>query len=132
MIHKRKLHSVRLLLPLLIVDVLFFSAVNPATSSSFVVVAGCVLLGATLYVFFRGLAKSLSLMVVLSPTAQNRIALLAAGLLLFMLLMQSIGQLSIRDAIAALALAAVLYFYFSYLSDAGDSVRRKETRADRN
>lgn len=110
--------------PLLVVDVFFFNLVNPAKSSSFIIIAGCLLLFATFYLANRLLARLLSFFLMYSERTQRRLALCGTALLCFLLLMQSIGQLDMRDALAAIPLAVAFYMYMSYLgrSKPGKSV----------
>jgi hypothetical protein len=117
---------------LLVLDLLFFALVNPASSNSLIVILGCLLLGLTLYTIFRALGRILTALVAVSDLTQRRLSIFAAALLMFLLLMQSIGQLSRRDILAALLLAAALYLYVSYISGESSRASTKDTRAERN
>ena len=94
----------------------FFGVVAPTPSNSVAVIAGSITLGAVIYVwsaFFVRLFAALWPF----PTRQQRV--LAATLTLavmFLILMQSIGELSWRDALAAIPLAIILYAYATYVS----------------
>ena len=107
--------TLRRVAPLLAADVIFFNSVNPAQSSSFFIIAGCILLFTTLYLMNWLLARLLGLFLACSERTQRRLALCMTLLFCFLLLMQSIGQLDIRDALAAIPLAAAVYIYMSYV-----------------
>lgn len=102
--------------PILALDVLFFNFVNPAKSSSFLIIAGCILLFGTLYLLNRLMVRLLAFFLELSERTQRRLALCVTVLICFLLLMQSIGQLDMRDALAAIPLAFAFYMYMSYTS----------------
>ncbi|MGH7142022.1 MAG: hypothetical protein ACREF5_00900 [Candidatus Saccharimonadales bacterium] len=108
--------KIRIIILLLVVDIFFFSLVNPVNSSSFMVIIGCLLVALTLYVIFRVLIKVFAAFVPVSGRSQRRFATFITILLVFLLLMQSIGQLSLHDAIAVVPLMVVLYVYLTYNS----------------
>ena len=114
--HINTLLVMRQLVPLAAVDVLFFNAVNPAKSSSFLIIAGCILLLITLYVVNRAVAKLGAFFFSYSKQTQRRLAMCMTTLLGFLLLMQSIGQLDVRDVLAAVALIAAFFIYVSYIA----------------
>lgn len=51
----------------------------------------------------------------------QRLAGFSAGLLVFLLGLQSIGQLSLRDILLTIGLTALLYFYFNRVSAQKDA-----------
>jgi len=92
----------------------FFSVTSPTPASSLVVIAGSVMLAAVLYVWLALLVRLFALFLPF-PTRQQRI--LAAALtfiVMFLALMQSIGELSWRDAFVAIPLVIILYAYATY------------------
>lgn len=93
---------------------IFFGIVSPAPASSLAVLAGSVTLGALCYAWLAWFIR-LGAMFWPFPTRQQRV--LAAVLTLatmYLILMQSIGELSWRDAVAVIPLAAILYAYTTY------------------
>jgi len=132
MMHWLKWRSVKILIVVLLVDLSFFSLVNPTASSSFVLIAGSLLIGLTLYLVFRLLTQALAPLIGLSLAAQKRLSIFAAAFLMFLMLMQSVGQLSRRDVIAGVILLALFYLYSSYISKAQSDLKTNHTRADGN
>lgn len=106
-------HKTAAILLLAAVDVLFFSCVSPA-SNLFVVVVGCVLLALTAYALVSAGVSVASHLIPLTSSTRKRLKLFATVLVVFYILMQSIGQLSGRDILASLPLAAGTYFYLAY------------------
>jgi len=106
----------RLLFVLLLVDILFFSITSPVGGSSLILIVGTVLLAFTIYIALRTIMSFLSVFLSVSVLTQKRIAMLTTLLLVFLILMQSIGQLSIRDVLAAIPLMVVFYLYMTYIS----------------
>jgi Ca2+/Na+ antiporter len=98
------------------IDVLFFGLINPTTSNSYVVILGCILIILTIYALVLIITRLAAIFIPVSAAVQKRFALFVSLLLAFMLLMQSIGQLSARDLIAILPLLVVLYIYLTYIS----------------
>ncbi len=92
--------------------ILLTTTTNPAKAPAFLlmmpfVAIFIVLLVAALYVFERrGWPKG----------RRIRGAILAAGIPVVLLVMQSIGQLTVRDLLTLGAIFGVLYFYLSRLS----------------
>jgi Ca2+/Na+ antiporter len=97
-------------------DILFFSLINPTTSNSYVVILGCVLVILTVYALVLTATRLVAIFIPISAATQKRFTLFVSLLLVFMLLMQSIGQLSTRDLIAILPLLVVLYIYLAYIA----------------
>jgi len=112
----RVLRSIRFILPLAVADIVFFSLVNPANSSSFMIIIGILLTALTIYVAIFGLTKLLAVFFTVSRRTQRRFAIFSTLVLMFLLLMQSIGQLSLRDILAIVPLMIVLYIYLTYTS----------------
>lgn len=94
----------------------FFGFVSPTPINSLSVIAGSIMLGIVLYVWFALFVRLIAAFWPF-PTRQQRI--LAAALTLtviFLIMMQSIGELSWRDAFAAVPLVIILYVYTTYTS----------------
>lgn len=92
----------------------FFGIVSPTPASSLAVIAGSITLGAVFYVWFA-LFVRLAVLFWPFPIRQQRTLAVALTLMvMFLVLMQSIGELSWRDAFAAIPLAIVLYAYITY------------------
>jgi Ca2+/Na+ antiporter len=102
--------------PLIILDAGFFSLVDPRNSSSFMIIIGCILIGLTLYLVLRALTRLAGVFFTISDHTQRRFVIFITILLMFMLLMQSIGQLSLKDILAIVPLMIVLYLYLTYTS----------------
>jgi hypothetical protein len=106
----------RIIVLLLMINVLFFGLINPTTSNSYVVMLGCILIILNIYALVLIITRLVAIFIPVSAATQKRFTLFMSLLLVFMLLMQSIGQLSTRDLIAILPLLAVLYIYLTYIS----------------
>src|SRR5450631_1359859 len=89
--------SIKVVIPLLVADIVFFSLINPLSSNSFMIIIGCLLTALTIYIVLRALTRLLAVFITMSQRTQRRFAIFMTLLLMFVLLMQSIGQLSIRD-----------------------------------
>jgi len=100
----------------MMLDILFFGLVNPTTSNSYVVILGCILIILSTYALVLIVTRLVAIFIPVSVATQKRFTLFVSLLLVFILLMQSIGQLSTRDLIAILPLLAVLYIYLTYVA----------------
>lgn len=112
----RIFRAIKFIIPLLIADIVFFSLINPTNSNSFVIILACLLSALTFYELFLGLMKLISFFLTISVKSQRRFALFITVLTMFLLLMQSIGQLSLRDILAIVPLMIILYLYITYSS----------------
>jgi TRAP-type uncharacterized transport system fused permease subunit len=99
--------NIGLIIVLLIADYEFFSLTNPNNVPSFVLVLGFLLLLMTLYLVVR-------VVVTLLRRTRRRLTGFTTGLLGVLLALQSIGQLTTRDAVVIVPIAIVLYVYFTY------------------
>lgn len=101
------------LLIAILVDLVFFGATDPTKVPSVLLAAGFILLVITFYLGFKLVAEGLS-----GPDKQTRntrsIILIATIFVAFIVGMQSIGQLSVRDVLAVIPLAVLLFVYLSY------------------
>ena len=107
--------TINLFAVLALSDWLFFGFVSPRAASSSVVIIGCLLLGATLYALCRVSVFLVSMAAPVAEGSRRRLAFCVALPATFMLLLQSIGQLSWRDAFAAIPFAAITYIYWGYI-----------------
>lgn len=112
----RKLVRFRAVILLMGIDGLFFSALNPNSSSSFIIITGCIVLAASLYVLCSGAMSLFARIGIVRQASARRLSIFLALFLAVIVLMQSIGQLSVRDIFALVPFACVLYLYSSYAS----------------
>jgi hypothetical protein len=110
----RRSRHLKIVTAFLIADIIFFCIFNPQNSSSFVTIVGCVLVSITIYIVTRMLLMVLGKATHITKAAQEHLSLSISLALTFLLLMQSIGQLGVRDLLAVIPLAIVVYFYLSY------------------
>lgn len=95
---------------------IFFGVVSPTPASSLAVIAGSVTLCTVSYVWFALFVRLLAAFWPF-PTRQQRVLAVALTLIvMFLILMQSIGELSWRDAFAVIPLVVILYVYATYAS----------------
>lgn len=98
-----------------VLDILYFGFIPPSPNRSLVLLGGYILLAAT---FYTGLELFLRVTrAVFDRPRAHLHRLVVAGTLLGIILvaLQSIGQLSLRDVLVALGLAAVGYLYSVYI-----------------
>ena len=121
---RHPLHRLRFLGALAALDELFFCLASPRTGNAFVIILGCILLSLTIYTAALLVARVLERRGLVTTRTAHRLALLLASFVVFLILLQSIGQLSARDVLAAIPLALVLYLYITYTSDRSDHASR--------
>ncbi len=110
------LRKYALVIVLLVFDLGYFSSVDPAAANSFMIMIGCVLVIVSVYLLWFMFGGFLDAWTVLPSKHRRKFVLAGTLLTVFMLLMQSIGQLSARDIAAAVPLTLILYLYFVHLS----------------
>ncbi|HVW22955.1 MAG TPA: hypothetical protein VHB51_00500 [Candidatus Saccharimonadales bacterium] len=97
-------------LGLVCLDGLFFSATDPQHITSFFIIGGFLLLGATLYQLVRLLLVGLS-WYGLKLKHRRRLAIWSSGAITLVLALQSIGELTNKDMLVILPLLIMLYGY---------------------
>lgn len=100
-----------ILVGLLLAGGLFFAMTNPRNVPSIVLVAGFGLLFAVFYVALRLGTGLISRNRLLTRQRRQLLIWLGAALPTLLLLLQSIGQLTLKDILTLLILFAVGYFY---------------------
>jgi fructose-specific phosphotransferase system IIC component len=96
---------------LLALLVIFFTS-NPLTAPSLILVLPFVLLGIIVY---SGLSLLLSYNN-MAPAKARRVAILATGLPMIVLVLQSLGQLTVRDVVSISVVFVLAYFYISRMT----------------
>lgn len=111
---------------IILVDLLFFSMIDPRRGNMLVLIVACLLAYTSVYVVCRLGMWLFVKAFPISVATQKRVALAVTIGATFLLFMQSLGQLSSRDIFAVVPLTLVTYFYMAYAS----STRNKnfETR----
>lgn len=104
------------LLIIVVVDLLFFGLTDPSKVPSVLLVAGFVLLIATFYLAFSVVLEAIDGGDEVLPKRNRNIVPISTAVLAFVIAMQSIGQLSIRDLLAVIPLAVLFLIYSSYLT----------------
>jgi hypothetical protein len=99
---------------LLVVDSMFFSITNPSKGSSFMLIVGFLFLALTIYYIFSQLLKILSFYGFSNGKHSRRLTYYFTGLIAGLLALQTIGELTLKDAVILTPLSLVLYFYVSY------------------
>jgi hypothetical protein len=103
-----------LIILLLVLDGLFFGLTNPNTVNSVLLIVGFVLLGVTFYLFLEGLISLLKL-IGFKIKNSRKIAAFISIILTAAFVLQSLGQLSVRDFFIILLIALLAYAYTSKL-----------------
>jgi hypothetical protein len=103
----------------LLLDAILFGSINARTTSSLFLMAGFVLLLATLYYVLRGLL-ALAGFYGFKVKRPRYLAFYMSGILGCLIALQSIGELGSRDAAVLLPLGLLAYLYTSY----GNSSKR--------
>jgi hypothetical protein len=96
-------------------DLLFFATTDPRTASPPILIISCALTTVTVYLVCRLAMELVGKLFDLSTPTKKHAAVSITIALTFLILMQSIGQLSSRDILAVVPLAVVSYFYLSYV-----------------
>ena len=99
---------------LLGVDTVFFTVTNPAKVTSSVLMLGFLLMSLSVYYLVGQLLTAVRLYGLSFGRHQRRLAVFATAIIAGLLALQSIGELSARDALVLLPLAVVLYVYLGY------------------
>jgi hypothetical protein len=107
-----------LTLTLFIIDILFFGNIDPVSTPSIVLFLGFLLLATSVlvgYFWFFRLARAITGY----PKRHIRTpVIIASTISIFLLALESVGQLTLRDAIAISLLCLGVYFYVRrYLPD---------------
>lgn len=98
---------------LLAADILLFTATDPKSTLSFMLMVGFLLLSATIYYVLDGIL-SLTKLYGLPLRHKKRVLRAATMIVCGLLALQSIGQLSLRDILILGPLTALMYFYVAY------------------
>jgi len=107
-------HRYNWLILLGLVNLLYFSLLDPGANKSVVLFGGFLLLAADLYLLLRVVLFVLERLTGRQITLRRRMALLGTVVVIILLALQSIGQLSVRDALAVLGVGIIFVFYSSY------------------
>ena len=91
----------------------FFGLTDPNKVDSGLLIIGYLLLVVTLFAVMRLLARVISLYGVPKNQA-NRVMGMTGGVISLCLALSSVGELSMRDLVVILPLAALLYIYLFY------------------
>jgi hypothetical protein len=98
----------------LVLNIGFFSLVNPVLASSPLLAAGFLLLSVDIYLLVRLLLLGLRLLRGRSISHEGRTAFAISATCVLLVALQSIGELSARDGIAMVLIAVIVMFYVSY------------------
>ena len=98
---------------IVVADAVLFGTTNPHSAPSWLLVAGFLLLSLNFYLVLLGLLR-LAGWYGLPVGRHSRFARTAVGVFSGLVALQSIGELSPRDILVLLPLAAIAYFYSSY------------------
>jgi len=105
---------IRLLIPLIGIDLMFFTISNPSRGQLIVIGFGVALLLSTICAASWWLAHTLARIRLVPKEHTNLAAFLMASVASYTLIMQSIGEFNARDVAALVPLVTVLYFYLIY------------------
>lgn len=108
----KKLKNWRLyrIIILLVLDGLFFGLTNPNTINSIFLILGFILLGLTFYLLLESLLAAL-ITIGIRLKSSRRMAVFGSVVLTSLFVMQSLGQLSVKDFYVIVLIAAVAYVY---------------------
>lgn len=98
---------------LLVVDILFFGFLSPATSA-FVIIPAFFLVVLSVFALLSLVMAYLGTLLALKPTNQRRVVFMLTASMAVIVALQSIGQLTVRDVATIVPLILVLYLYMSY------------------
>ena len=117
--------SLKLLGIVSVIDAAFFSLTSPQTSHSLLIIAGICLLVAGIYVWTATLVRVLGAFWPLTLRTKWRLVMFLTVMTSLLIVMQSIGQLSWRDALVIIPFVAVLYAYIAYVAIPASKVSRQ-------
>jgi hypothetical protein len=118
--NKLKTHKKSLTVLLFLSDCLFFGLTNPAHLSLALMVAGFILVMLDIYVLLLSTRLLLTGLGYLKTPKKWVIEVMAVAIFVLVVL-QSLGQLSIKDFLALIPLTALSYFYYSFTSGRGQT-----------
>ncbi len=101
-------------LSLLLANLFYFSLVNPESSRSLVLFGGFFLLAVDLFLLFKLCLYLGGKLGGRQPAKINRLAGVATFVAILLIALQTIGQLSVRDAIGVICVGVIFLFYSSY------------------
>lgn len=96
---------------ILVLDGLFFGLTNPSKSNSFLLIVGFILFGLTTYLVIYCLFRIL-LVLGIKTKFRQPLTIYSSLVITLLVVLQSLGQLSIRDTLVTLLIAAIGCFYF--------------------
>ncbi len=108
-----QLRKNRLLVTVIVADIVFFGAVSPNAHAA-VIFPAFLLAITTIWILSRLLVNYLNVLTPLKVKTQKKIILLLVVGTGFLLALQSVGQLTVRDVLTLLPLIAIITFYMSY------------------
>lgn len=104
----------RYCVPLFIIDLAFFGLTNPVHAHVWTLAVGGALAAVTIWATSLLFVRLLAHLLNISRHAQRLLGGIITVTGLYILGMQSLGQLNTRDALALVPLVAVFYFYVTY------------------
>jgi hypothetical protein len=99
---------------LLLTNIVYFGWLNPQTSPSLLLFLSFGVLFLDFAVCWFAFAKGMGLLLARPLRRVRRPVLLAAAICTLLVALQSIGQLTVRDIVALLALTGLFWLYVSY------------------
>lgn len=99
---------------LITLNFVWFTLLDPLESPTVVLFGAFGLLAVNFFVCFYILARIFQKLFGYPKQPPRRLAGILTALIVVLLALQSIGQLSVRDALAVLLLCCLIYFYLSY------------------
>jgi uncharacterized membrane protein YfhO len=103
------------LVGLFVADGVFFMGTNPNKVPSVVLIAGLLLLIATMYCVVRAVLMVAGLYIPILRRRQHRLGIFLTLTGAVLLALQSVEQLSVRDTLVIVPLAIVFYIYVTYV-----------------
>jgi drug/metabolite transporter (DMT)-like permease len=97
-----------------LVDYQFYSRTNPSTASSLYLFVGFILLLLTTYSFVALILDCLGLYIERLRTSRKQLTICITCIGGLLIGLQSVGQLSPRDALVIFPLAIIFYVYYMY------------------
>jgi hypothetical protein len=104
----------RLIGSILVINLVFFAFTNPVKANSALLGMGFVLLTADVYIVVRAIIWGCNTLLGHRSKVETRSAALISATIVLLVALQSVGELSAKDAIAIIIIALVSLFYISY------------------
>ena len=113
-----------IVLPLFILlQVIFFSSINPFSAEAFILFMGIFLIICDLYLLINQTLIFLSKEFMFIKLRRKKLTIVVTSIGALLVMLESLGQLTFKDIIVIIMLALIVYWYTWYIMDSSNSSR---------